>query len=841
MTFNNQTGGVNAVALDPTTGLPGVLYYDKSALAAAGTTVGALKYAYQDSLGVWHIEVVDANHGTVACGNAGSYCIGAPNAAGGSTASILQLAYRSDGRPVAAYVFGASRNGAGSKQVRFAERALDGSWSIEPAFASSTAASPTNVATATTVDPIKGLTLLLDANDRPHLFFTVYTQTITNSSHVYAFRNSLGVWTTSVVAPAVSGGGTVTALGQGVQQSGGAICPASTLPMWTTGLVDGPAGVTRPQFVACTSLSPSGACSAFHVRTLTNGCGISQSCFSSTITTATDGGQRTDLVIDANSQRPLVGIYTVSTPATSLLTVAAPQACAVAQPFGAGAWGAPVTLAGGSAGANGFRLAPSNATLNENFIAYLVGTTDVRLSRATGPSGAWLPTGALVETTTVGAEGVGFAVDPIFEFFHLSYAQLPAAAANAFGNDLRLAYGPTADIVNAGTAGTFPIDVVDNMTNAFAANSTPMLAAARSAAGLIGFAYFYEDLTPADSRLYYGVRGGTATAPVFGMIPVVGFAEGTTSPQFLGSYPSLAFDANDNPVIAFYDGRAAQQDLLVARSSDGGSTFATSIVDAIGNVGQYPSVATFGSTVAVAYYDVTNTALKFARFVPGSGWSRFTVDGGSGTGSCGNVAADAGRFAVLRVSSAGRPVVAYQSDTNLRIAMAAEPVSSNAFSWTCLTIDAGGATRGAGIAFVLAPGDEPRLVHFDATAGSERYVRCTGDVAACIAGGPGGFAASVVGVTGTTSLEVTRPSLLVFPDGREFVSYHSASLGALVLASRPNPSAAWTFETLDAAPAGSSFTALAGQYSVLLPNDSNGPLAIYRSYENWIRYFSREQ
>jgi|GEM_PF-4557024 len=203
--FNNLTGGVNDLALNPSNQQPAIAYYDKNSSASATTAIGALKYAFRDEDGNWNIEVVDANYGTTACGTANSFCLGAPNVALGNTASILRLGFTSDGLPAIAYVYGASAATAGGfKQVRFAERNAQGTWTVSSPFSSSTAAAATNVSTSATVDPIKGVTLLFDSEDRPHITFALYAQTITSSQLQYLFRSSSGAWTVSSIGSAVT-------------------------------------------------------------------------------------------------------------------------------------------------------------------------------------------------------------------------------------------------------------------------------------------------------------------------------------------------------------------------------------------------------------------------------------------------------------------------------------------------------------------------------------------------------------------------------------------------------------------------------------------------------------
>lgn len=835
VSFNNLTGGSNDLRLNPVTNLPAVAYYDKSMPVSGALAVGALKYAYMGSDGNWNIEIIDANHGNALCGVINSYCVGAPNTAVLSTNNILRLAFKSDGNPAIAYVFGPSLGGAGSKQIRLAERLSNGTWRVSVAYARPTTVGVANVAIAT-YDGMKGVTLNFDASDRPHITYVVYTQTAANSQLEYIFRDTGGNWTNNVIqANMLTAPGTLAAVGQGVNQQAATMCPANGMLIGTSMLVDTIAGLGDPLYFRCTALAASGACSTWSVVNMNTGCG--GSCWAATMTAATTAGNRTDIIVDPATGRPMVGIYATATPATSLLTAILPNACEVAQPAGAGSWGTPVTVAAGSAGINGFRLAASST---QRYLSYLTLTTNVMLSVFNGVS--WFATGHLVETTTVAGEGVGLDYDSTNDLLYTSYASLPAGALGAVGNDLKVGVARPGDLASAGAAGTLPLEFVDSTLSAFPATVVPMLTANKAPDGTVGYAYLYQDPTAARSKLYYGARSGSSANPTFSQRLVANFADSVSGTQMVGSYPSLAYDANSNPVIAFYNGVTGQQQLIVARSNNAGVSFSISVVDDISaDVGQFTSVAVSGTTVAVAYYDVTNTGLKYARYTPTSGWRRFTVDGAAGTGSCGSAADDSGRYAVLKMTSDGKPVIAYQSNgANLKLAIAAETADSSTFTWTCGMVEAAAATRAEGLDLVLDTSDKPHIVHFDATVGNVRYATCSSAVGTCITTGPVAYTASLVGATGITTSIVTKPTLKLGDDGTLYSAFHSSAYQALILATLPTGGTEWTQEFIDRSDVGGSFLSTSGQYGVLMLNDSGYPMAFYRSKENWLKYFSRE-
>ena len=98
----------------------------------------------------------------------------------------------------------------------------------------------------------------------------------------------------------------------------------------------------------------------------------------------------------------------------------------------------------------------------------------------------------------------------------------------------------------------------------------------------------------------------------------------------LGVFTSVAFDANDNPAISYFDN--GNFDLKFARWN--GTTWDIETVDGAGEVGWYNSLAfDLEGNPAISYYDLTNSALKYAH-LNGATWSIITVDSDSaGAGS----------------------------------------------------------------------------------------------------------------------------------------------------------------------------------------------------------------
>lgn len=840
VSFNQLTGNPNDMALHPTTKLPAVAYQDDSSVISGTTALGGLKYAYMDKSGAWSVEVVDANFGTAVCGTAGSNCVGAPNAATGSVANIIALKFKSDGTPMIAYVFGASA--AANKTVKVAERSDKGIWTLSTIPYSGYA----NVSVAATVDPIKSVTLTLDSKDRPHVTFAFYHTTATSSALIYSFRNNQGSWTTS--APnggAIWPGGTI-ALGTGMQQSGSAICPLDSTLLTTTSVVASAAASTS-RIMKC-GLGTDESCGAVSWTNIAYPAAAALSANPAVI--ATLGSGRTDLSI-TSTNRVLISSVDGT---TGIKFAISNETCDTA--LASMTWTASAAqIATASSGINGYEQVVAGNLLH---VFFGTNSTSVNFAKANEDlSGGGLVVGNRVtaETVTVGLDGVSVAYDSTNDTLYGSYGALPAAAIGLVGNDLRVAFGPTADVVSTNAQGMV-IANIDQVNRVFASNSIPNVSAAKAPNGTIGYTYFFQDFLPTNpaqtSKIYYGVKSGTATDPTF-TTNIVANHVGAATTVYTGQYSSLVYDSKSNPVIAYHDlATSANGALLVSRSNNGGLSFASEHVDGLGAVavGQFPSAAiTTNDVLGVAYYDssAANMRLKFARKKVNGPWLRYLIDGLAGTagtnGCSGSI--DSGKYAVLKFTSKGMPVIAYQanlvSQRSLRIAYAVEDTSSATYTWSCATVDVSSSNRGEGIDMVLDSADRPHIAHYDQTQGVVRYTTCATDIATCMTTGTTAFVSDRVAVTGTVSAGGSKPSIQVTAAGKVFMTYHFFGDSALALSSKAATDTAWTTEQIDTpSVVGAGFSALNGMNAAMVLNDSDSPLIFYRSFENWLKYFSRE-
>jgi hypothetical protein len=126
-----------------------------------------------------------------------------------------------------------------------------------------------------------------------------------------------------------------------------------------------------------------------------------------------------------------------------------------------------------------------------------------------------------------------------------------------------------------------------------------------------------------------------------------------------GKYVSLAFDtAGNTAYISYYD--VSNHDLRAAWPVTSGgncglnNTWYCETVDSAGDVGMYSSIAVFGSNTGIAYYDATNSALKFAERTCHHGvcsWSIVTIED--------PLFGSSGSYASLKYDSNGVAHIAY--------------------------------------------------------------------------------------------------------------------------------------------------------------------------------------
>lgn len=864
LNFNNITGGQVELVLNPTTGLPAILYYDRSQQVVPGAPAGALKYAYMDLLGNWNIEIIDSNYGTTTtCGAATAYCIGAQNIASANFPQVYDLIYvpaigTAEAYPIVAYAHGNST--ATGKRIRIGIRnSQTGIWSLEDAVP--TSAIPAGIAVATLEHPIKGINITSDDAGRVHLYFGIYETTLINSRLKYSMRSTAGVWSTPVNVTAAGytflGGPPTIGGTTGLTSAEAMQCPSTDLTIMSYSEGDNtPANGFEPWVLACTAVdSTTGACTTWAGLDMITGC--SGLCLPGTgmLVTTTNVGGRATLDIDPTTEKIIYAAFSTAVP--NLQTITAVQAgtdtCAA---FTTTAWSTQLN-ATASYGVNGVSITAttSNSINSSTPQILMLGNTATGAATAVAKTNKspFTATWTAGNTNTIETAAASFSGSMKFDSSSLTvwgaYSVLTGAAAGAVGNDVKVFSAYESDIVSTGYISH---NFVDQTMSVFPSTVAPVLDAAVAANDTVGFAYFFTEPGAAgpNSKLYYGVRAGPASSPAFGEKLVYNSNQGSTT-FLIGQHPSLAYDTSSNPVIAFHDALTATRGLLMlARSSDKGTSFTAETVDgaATGNiVGTFASVDVHtDNSIGISYFDSTNLRLKFAKKSASGSWRRFFVDGPGA--SCG-VGTTAGSYSRFKWTSSGQPVIAYQATVGgiryLRLAVGTADSAALNYTWNCLTIDSSDQAannRADGIDLEIDDAGLIHIVHQDSTAGRIRYVTCANSVSSCVTTGSSAFTGEIVDSVGSITVNSSRPAVAV-SNSQVYVAYYSPADFGLYLKSKSRSSTSsfqyLPAESIETPNSGNLYISAAGQFAKMLINEEQLPMIFYRSNENWLKYFSR--
>ncbi len=200
--------------------------------------------------------------------------------------------------------------------------------------------------------------------------------------------------------------------------------------------------------------------------------------------------------------------------------------------------------------------------------------------------------------------------------------------------------------------------------------------------------------------------------------------ESVTSPDTsnaVGQYPSIELDTNGYPVIAHYD--ATNFDLRLTHCNDINCTGVetTTAVDSTGTVGLYPSLALDSSNFPViAYYDTTNTALKFVHCndLYCVGDVPITLDG-SGADNVGGLQ----NSISMVLDGSGFPVITYYDNTNTDLKFI-HCDDANCVGETPITIASSANDIGRNANLVLDGSGLPMIVYGDQTGRDTYYIHC---------------------------------------------------------------------------------------------------------------------
>lgn len=183
----------------------------------------------------------------------------------------------------------------------------------------------------------------------------------------------------------------------------------------------------------------------------------------------------------------------------------------------------------------------------------------------------------------------------------------------------------------------------------------------------------------------------------------------------VGQYASLAL-VNGNPAVAYYD--LTNQDLKFIRATDAAGTVWGSpvTVASVGQVGWHASLVVLNGNPAIAYFDLTNTDLKFVRATNASGttWgTAVTVDS----------AGDVGRYASLARLTELNPAIAYYDATNSNLKfVCATDISGTAWSPPATVDSTGSVGQYASLAVVSG---NPGVAYYDNSNNGLKFVRAT--------------------------------------------------------------------------------------------------------------------
>jgi hypothetical protein len=279
----------------------------------------------------------------------------------------------------------------------------------------------------------------------------------------------------------------------GVAQTNAVICPSNGKLISIAHKITG-AATSDAVLVQSTVPDSNGLVSwttAQDMVAINTGCAAGQCIGGGTpSTTATYGGvddvsmARFDLSLDSSNKLTVAGL-SYQNPATTFFTATMAAACGTLpsdlSTAAAGALGTGLVVAGAETlpGKFGFRVV-SNGT--QSFALYTSNTAqEVRIARTN--AGAWAAATNSVEGTLAGlvaGEGVSFAYDSSTDMLYGAYAALPGSASNAEGQDIKVAYVPSADVPTSVQYPLMGVDVVDQTYTVFPSTSTPSFSAARS-------------------------------------------------------------------------------------------------------------------------------------------------------------------------------------------------------------------------------------------------------------------------------------------------------------------------------------------------------------------------
>ena len=206
-------------------------------------------------------------------------------------------------------------------------------------------------------------------------------------------------------------------------------------------------------------------------------------------------------------------------------------------------------------------------------------------------------------------------------------------------------------------------------------------------------------------------------------------------------------------------------------------------VDTVNNVGEYTSITLDGDKPRISYYDTTNDNLRYASCesscTSASNWTTAAIDSAGTVGAWNSIALDA-----------GKPRISYFDTTNTNLKYAScEGSCTTASNWTLITVDS---TDSPGQWTSLAlDGAKPRISYYEATNGNLKYASCESSCTSA-----GNWTATSV----NTINDVGEYTSIALDSGKPRISYYDATNGNLRYASCESSCTSignWTRTTID--------------------------------------------
>jgi hypothetical protein len=272
----------------------------------------------------------------------------------------------------------------------------------------------------------------------------------------------------------------------------------------------------------------------------------------------------------------------------------------------------------------------------------------------------------------------------------------------------------------------------------------------------------------------------------------------------VGSYTSIAVDANNCPHISYVD--ETNYDLKYAKWT--GSSWSIETVDSIGDVDYHTSIALDANEYPyISYFEMGSSSLKFAGW-NGSSWSIDTIDS----------AGDVGMYSSIAVDTSNYPHISYYDSTNGDLKYA----KWNDSSWSIQTVDSTGDT-GRWTSIAVDTSNYPHISYYDSTNGDLKYAKWTGS----------SWSIQTVDSTGDTG---QWTSIALDTSNYPHISYYYATSCELKYAKWTGSS--WSIETLtEPFPAGDR----EGRYTSIALDTNNCPHISYQFYMKWEDQFGETE